>query len=98
MLRPLRQPGPGGRVDESATGTPLAKQRTRGEHALRKEQSDMLSILGHATKLCDGITRREMLRVGGLAFSGLTLADVLRLRATADSNTGRGKSLIMIWL
>src|SRR5262245_60928343 len=58
----------------------------------------MLSIFGRGTKLCDGINRREMLRVGGLAFSGLTLADVLRLRAVAGSPGGRGKSVIMIWL
>lgn len=58
----------------------------------------MLSVLGHGTKLCDGITRRELLRVGGLALSGLTLADLLRLRARADHSDGRGKSVIMIWL
>ena len=58
----------------------------------------MLSILGQGTKLCDGITRREMLRVGGLAFGGLTLADVLRGRANAGSGAARGKSVIMIWL
>jgi hypothetical protein len=40
------------------------------------------------------VTRRDVLGVG--AFAGLTLADVLRLRA--DSNAGRGKSVIMIWL
>lgn len=58
----------------------------------------MLSVLGHGAKLCDGISRREFLRVGGLAFAGLTLADVLRLRAGATPNAGRGKSVIMIWL
>jgi hypothetical protein len=58
----------------------------------------MLSIQGPGTKLCDGITRREWLRVGGLAFGGLTLADVLRLRASAGTRAGRGKSVIMIWL
>ncbi|MEX2120215.1 MAG: DUF1501 domain-containing protein [Pirellulales bacterium] len=58
----------------------------------------MLSILGQGTKLCDGITRRELLRVGGLAFAGLTLADVLRLRAAAAPDSRRGKSVIMIWL
>src|SRR5262245_2786842 len=60
----------------------------------------MLSILGRRTRLCDGITRREAMRVGALAFGGLTLADVLRLQA-ASSSTGqaaRGKSVIMIWL
>src|SRR5262245_50872550 len=58
----------------------------------------MFSILGRGTKLCDGITRRELLRVGGLALGGLTIADVLRLRAGATPGTGRGKSVIMIWL
>jgi len=60
----------------------------------------MLSVLGRGTRLCDGVTRREMLRVGGLGFAGLTLADVLRLRAQAgsDAGRGRGKSVIMIWL
>ena len=34
----------------------------------------MLSILGRGTRLCDGVTRREMMRVGGLSlFAGLTL-------------------------
>lgn len=58
----------------------------------------MLSIHGPATRLCDGITRREILRVGGLAFAGLTLADVLRLRAEAGTGAERQKSVIMIWL
>ena len=58
----------------------------------------MLSLLGQGTTLCDGITRREMLRVGGLAFGGVTLADVLRGRASAGSGAARGKSVIMIWL
>lgn len=58
----------------------------------------MLSILGRGKKLCDGITRREMMRIGGLAFFGLSLADVLRLRARGNEATGQGKSVIMIWL
>lgn len=58
----------------------------------------MLRITGQGTRLCDGVTRREVLRVGGLAFGGLTLADVLRGRATGGSSAGRPKSVIMIWL
>ncbi len=58
----------------------------------------MLSVLGPRTRLCDRINRREVLRVGGLAFSGLTLADVFRHRARAGGSPGRGKSVIMIWL
>ena len=62
----------------------------------------MLTILGRGTRLCDGVTRRELMRVGGLGFAGLTLADLLRLRAEAapyGAKAGaRGKSVIMIWL
>jgi hypothetical protein len=58
----------------------------------------MLSILGRGTKLCDGVTRREVLRAGGLAFPGLSLADVMRLQAASPEKAGRGKSVILIWL
>jgi hypothetical protein len=54
----------------------------------------MLSFLGPNRKYRGGVSRRDVLRVG--VFAGLTLADVLRLRAA--SNAGRGKSVIMIWL
>jgi Protein of unknown function (DUF1501) len=58
----------------------------------------MLSILGPRARLCDGITRREAIRVGALAFGGLTLAGVLRLQAASPTPAARGKSVIMIWL
>jgi hypothetical protein len=48
----------------------------------------MLSLLGRPVRLCDGITRREALRVGGLAFTGLMWSDWLRARATAQPQTG----------
>ena len=43
------------------------------------------------------VTRRDVLQVGGLAVVGLTLSDVLRLRA-ANPALPRPKSVIMIWL
>jgi hypothetical protein len=42
----------------------------------------MLSILGRSVRLCDGISRREALRVGGLALGGLMWSDWLRARGT----------------
>src|SRR5688572_25765434 len=57
----------------------------------------MLRIFGSDTRLCDGISRREVLRVGGLGFSGLTLSELLQRRAEAGES-GRGKSVIMIWM
>ncbi len=44
----------------------------------------MLSLLGRGVRLCDGITRREMLRAGGLAFTGLSWPGWLRARAAAE--------------
>ncbi|QGJ69991.1 DUF1501 domain-containing protein [Planctomycetales bacterium 10988] len=43
----------------------------------------MLNVLGKASTYCDGISRREMLRAGVLGLGGLSLADLLRLRAHA---------------
>ena len=44
----------------------------------------MLSVLGPARD-CRGVSRRDVLKLGGLAFSGLALPDVLRLQARAGS-------------
>jgi len=52
----------------------------------------MLSMLGRSVRLCDGITRREFLRVGGLGFTGLMLSDWLRGsrgRTRAEPANGR---------
>jgi hypothetical protein len=65
----------------------------------------MLVIPGQAGKdTCDGITRRELIRVGGSAFLGLSLANLFRLQASA-ANTGAGgpgygraKSVILVYL
>jgi hypothetical protein len=63
----------------------------------------MLRILSTPKRLCDGITRRDALRVGGLGFAGLSLADFLRLRelqAAVDRprSFGRAKSCILLFL
>ena len=57
----------------------------------------MLTIPGCRSDYCDGVSRRGFLRIGSLAFGGLTLSDVLR----AESNQRQGnshKSVIMIVL
>ena len=50
----------------------------------------MFSILGPRIRLCDGITRRELLRVGGLAFTGLTWPDRARAETDPVPTSGRG--------
>jgi len=60
----------------------------------------MLSILGQPTQLCDRITRREMLRIGGLAFTGLAWSDLLRAQSQPGGSRGsarRAKSCIVIF-
>src|SRR5438067_12831160 len=58
----------------------------------------MLTIHGHKTaRFCDGFTRRDFLRIGGLALGGLSLPQILR--AEAQSGAGRSrKAVIMIFL
>src|SRR6267154_34832 len=52
----------------------------------------MLHILGHNSWLCDGLSRREMLRAGGLGTLGLSLPMLLQSRA-ARGDVAPGKSL-----
>jgi hypothetical protein len=53
----------------------------------------------NAAALRDVRTRRSFLRVGGLALGGLTLSDVLRLRAESNfPGKPRQKSIVMIFL
>src|SRR5262245_57866285 len=68
--------------------------------------SAMLVIPGRLGKdTCDGVTRRELLRVGGSALLGISLAEVLRVRAARATDTGAGergfgkaKSVILLYL
>src|SRR5262245_37650728 len=46
---------------------------------------------------CDGITRREFLRVGSLSALGLSVADALRWRASA-ADGDRMPNCILVWL
>src|SRR5215510_10980506 len=61
----------------------------------------MFTIWGEKQKFCDGISRRNFLQIGAFG-AGLTLADMLRLRASAAPTTGgraaSRKSVIMIYL
>jgi hypothetical protein len=62
----------------------------------------MLSILGPGTRLCDGISRRAMLQVGGLGLTGLTLRGLLAAdestSAKQDTLRPRAKSCILLFL
>lgn len=62
----------------------------------------MFTILGSKQSFCDGMSRRNFIKVGAFG-AGLTLADILRLRAeaavpSANRTPTRPKSAIMIYL
>ena len=64
----------------------------------------MLTILSqHEKPFCDGVSRRNFLRIGGLGLGGLALPELLRAEAgiapaPGYSTGGSGKSIIMIFL
>jgi hypothetical protein len=59
----------------------------------------MLTLLGRKIRFCDGIGRRDFLRIGTLGVAGVTLADLLRLRAAAGQGaTSAPRGVIMICL
>ena len=62
----------------------------------------MLTLFGTERRpFCDGLSRRSFLRAGALGAGGLTLAEVLRLRAhgAAPANRPRtDRSIIMVYL
>ena len=57
----------------------------------------MLTISGRPYRLCDRLSRRSFLRVGGLALGGLSLPQLLRAEAESGV-TQSHKSVIMVFL
>lgn len=65
-------------------------------------------ILGNNSKLCDGISRRDLLQAGGASFFGLSLAEILSLQSAAQAapapagpragSFGKAKSVIILFL
>src|SRR5262245_35747626 len=67
----------------------------------------ILRILGNNRKLCDGISRRDLIQAGALSLFGLTLSDLLRLEevqaaagvAKQPSRTfGKAKQVLILFL
>src|ERR1700724_3349463 len=57
----------------------------------------MLTILGRRQRLCDRASRREFLKIGGLALGGLSLPEILLAEAQAGTSRAH-KAVIMIFL
>ncbi|HEY3968988.1 MAG TPA: DUF1501 domain-containing protein [Planctomycetaceae bacterium] len=57
----------------------------------------MLNLTGSHSRLCDSVSRRELLRIGALGLGGLTLPQLLAAESRAGSSA-RHKAVIMIYL
>ena len=57
----------------------------------------MLRLTGNRLQMCDGVSRRSFLQIGGLALGGLSLPQVLRAQAAAGESS-QHKAVIMIFL
>jgi hypothetical protein len=61
----------------------------------------MLKVMAPGVRLCDAVSRREMIRIGGLGALGLSLPILLQARAARARETrpaGRAKSCIILFL
>ena len=57
----------------------------------------MFNIRGKQYRTCDGISRRDLLKIGALSFGGLGLGDLLRASAQADVSRRKDLSVILLW-
>lgn len=57
----------------------------------------MLTVnTNEVTKTCDNVSRRSFLRAGALTVAGLTLSDLMRLRA--QGRASNNKAIVWLWL
>lgn len=57
----------------------------------------MLTIRGREQRFCDGVSRRDFLKIGGLAMGGMCLTDFLALEAHAGERRAN-KAVIMVYM
>ena len=57
----------------------------------------MLTIYGNRTRFCDGVSRRNFLKIGALGLGGLALPQILRAEAITGTRR-QHKAVIMIFL
>src|SRR5439155_11624392 len=56
-------------------------------------------LLGRQTaRTCQSLSRRAFLQVGASSVLGLSLADLLRVKAAGGLNPGSAKSVVLLWL
>ncbi|MDA1016536.1 MAG: DUF1501 domain-containing protein [Planctomycetota bacterium] len=55
----------------------------------------MLTVSGHGSRLCDGVTRRELMQVGAISSLGLTIPALLHAES-GQTQGGPAKSVILV--
>lgn len=58
----------------------------------------MLHVLSQPKRMCDGLTRRNLITAGGLSLLGVTLPDLLKAKEQASLGSGKAKSVILLYL
>lgn len=58
----------------------------------------MLRLLGNRKRLCDGLTRRDLIQAGGWGLLGLGADPFQTARAASTNSTGRAKNVILLFL
>jgi len=58
----------------------------------------MITLQGSPHRLCNGVSRRDALKIGTLGLAGLTLPHLLQAQAHAAPTLGKAKSIVMIHL
>src|SRR5262245_55478655 len=84
------------RDDGPVFGNVRQRRNRRGEGRL-----EMIRLLGPTSRLCDGLDRRELLRLGGLGLGGLGLRSLLERRAPGSETPrsfGKAKNCIILFL
>src|SRR5437868_5112898 len=64
----------------------------------KPEDGLMLTLCSGEARLCDGISRRQAMCIGGLSAVGLSLPSLLAARERRERSTARAKSCIVLWM
>ena len=56
----------------------------------------MLTVLSNRRRVCNGLTRRQLLQVGGTGLFGLNLPQVLAAESAQQPDKARAKSVIFV--
>ncbi|MFM2095323.1 MAG: hypothetical protein RIS70_2447 [Planctomycetota bacterium] len=58
----------------------------------------MLTIQGRPRAVCDGVTRRDLLKIGGAGLLGASLPQLLAAEESGQTSSARAKSVIFLFL